>query len=370
MIKSTLKIGLAVLLLSFGLLGSILSVFSVNPVQAVQATCPEGNGWTKVDSDDLSLYPVDGATDYCFKSGSGRAEGCEGGIFDSIPEGGFVQPYCGLSHWSYFIPEGENEEYDLPSMQSRARCSEAQLRFKNPTPFFFSFDYRVDSEAGHDDGVTGLNIANGPWAGQPFGQRYNEVDVLAGTQETVNLNFPEDSGTHLVEYRLWRGAENDWYLDWESIQVESDCEENEVKDPVKASTLGYNLVCSESDFTVDMDLTEDGQPVAGILVNFSYNGLNASDTTDAGGRAIVSFPAQGNYTVQANPDGGYPSKSLEVHMPENCPAGETQVGGQVLGASTLASTGSGEELALAGQIALLFSGQAGLALLLKKKLFA
>ena len=100
------------------------------------------------------------------------------------------------------------------------------------------------------------------------------------------------------------------------------------------------------------------------------------------GRARVSFPAQGNYLVQANPDDGFPSQSIEVKMPENCPAGttETKVEGQVLGASTstgtgqvlgvntLADTGNQAELALVGQIALLMSGQLSAAWLLRKKL--
>lgn len=74
------------------------------PAEVKQGTCPDGNGWTKIDSNDLSSYPVDGATAYCFKAGSSNSQGCIGGLFDSIPSGGFNQPYCGLSHWSYYDP--------------------------------------------------------------------------------------------------------------------------------------------------------------------------------------------------------------------------------------------------------------------------
>jgi hypothetical protein len=334
----------------FSKLGSVLAIGKPEFVTICHAAGQEGT--THFNTLTLPYVAVYGEAGHFYENGT--------------PQAGHEDDYLGECE----VLEGPGD-YNLPSMSASVICGEAELTFNNPTPFFFSFDYRVDGEAGTPDEVSSLIIANGPWAGQSFGDRYNIVDVLTGTTEVESVSFPEDSGIHTVAYRLWRGAENDWYLPWQEVQVESDCEENEIEEPVKASTLGYNLTCNESDFTVDMDLTEDGQPVAGILVNFSYNGLNASDTTDAGGRARVSFPAQGNYTVQANPDGGYPSKSLEVHMPEDCPAGETiQVGGQVLGASTLASTGSGEELALAGQIALLFSGQAGLAMLIKKKLFA
>jgi hypothetical protein len=65
--------------------------------------CPSGDGWTKIDSDDLSLYPVSGADDYCFKFGSENSEGCTGGTSDVWPPN--VDNYCGLSHWSYHMPE-------------------------------------------------------------------------------------------------------------------------------------------------------------------------------------------------------------------------------------------------------------------------
>jgi hypothetical protein len=71
-------------------------------------TCPDGGGWTKIDSGDLSAYPVAGASEYCFKAGQFTSS--------SIPEGGFGQEgscndgiqYCELSHWSYFIEEPTN----------------------------------------------------------------------------------------------------------------------------------------------------------------------------------------------------------------------------------------------------------------------
>ena len=80
---------------------------SLSPVDAkpnppnpnAQQTCPEGNGWIKVDSYDWSTYPVAGATQYCFKAGSDNSQGCEGGLFQTWPQEGA----CGLSHWSYKI---------------------------------------------------------------------------------------------------------------------------------------------------------------------------------------------------------------------------------------------------------------------------
>ncbi len=93
----------AVLVMVLAIPFVVLAAPAVVPLQG-EATCPDGDGWTKIDSDDLSLYPVDGATDYCFKAGSSNSQGCTGGIFDSWPQ---PEGTCGLSHWSYFIPEGD-----------------------------------------------------------------------------------------------------------------------------------------------------------------------------------------------------------------------------------------------------------------------
>ena len=67
-----------------------------------QTTCPQDGGWTKIDSNNMSLYPVAGATQYCFKAGSDNSQGCNGGIFNSWP---LPAGACGLSHWAYFIPQ-------------------------------------------------------------------------------------------------------------------------------------------------------------------------------------------------------------------------------------------------------------------------
>jgi hypothetical protein len=58
-------------------------------------TCPHTGGWTKIDSGDLSLYPVDGADGYCFKAGTetySSKEAWEASGKD-------------LSHWSYHMPD-------------------------------------------------------------------------------------------------------------------------------------------------------------------------------------------------------------------------------------------------------------------------
>ncbi len=91
-------------------------VFMVIPAAAA-STCSDGDGWTKIDSGDLSQYPVNGADGYCFKAGPYTAS--------SIPAGGFGQEgscndgvqYCDLSHWSYHVgvqPTGTSVPTNTP----------------------------------------------------------------------------------------------------------------------------------------------------------------------------------------------------------------------------------------------------------------
>ena len=87
-------------LTSIILLIAILTTATI--AYAEQSTCPDGGEWTKIDSDDLSEYPVPDATEYCFKAGSDNSQGCIGGLFDSWPQ---PDGTCGLSHWSYRINE-------------------------------------------------------------------------------------------------------------------------------------------------------------------------------------------------------------------------------------------------------------------------
>ena len=63
----------------------ILAIVSGVMVAQAEPVCSDGGGWTKIDSNDLSLYPVDGAVEYCFKAGSSNSKGCVGGIFNEWP---------------------------------------------------------------------------------------------------------------------------------------------------------------------------------------------------------------------------------------------------------------------------------------------
>lgn len=202
--------------------------------------------------------------------------------------------------------EGENtcdtnvdcrvEEDTHPSMSSEIFCGSIKMTFVNPTNFFFSFDYRVDNEAGHDDQYSSMNIANGPYSGMSFGQRFNEVDVNALSSETRTVSFDEDSGIHTVSYRLWRGAENDWYLGWQEKEIESDCKSNEEEKPVPTPL----------DVCANIDGIQTSVPDGYHL--------------DAGGRNCVQFTVPGSE-----------NSSTAVST------------GSVLGASTMAGTGVVED---------------------------
>jgi len=104
---------LSYLFASIMLVATVAGVVS-NAAYANGGTCPQSGGWIKIDSGDLSSYPVTGAVEYCFKAGNWPT-------VSSIPLGGFGQPgggrdancntnikYCDLSHWSYFVLPSTN----------------------------------------------------------------------------------------------------------------------------------------------------------------------------------------------------------------------------------------------------------------------
>lgn len=116
------------LVILLGILISGVALLRYSPVLARTDTCPDSGGWTKIDSDDLSSYPVDGATDYCFKYGSPNSQGCIGGlsrVWPPVIDG----KYCGLSHWSYLVPA-----VATPTPTPTGRPTPTPTRKPNPTP--------------------------------------------------------------------------------------------------------------------------------------------------------------------------------------------------------------------------------------------
>ena len=248
------------------------------------------------------------------------------------------------------------EQEETLNMSSNVSCGEVNLRFSNYTPWFFSADYRVDSQTGSDDAYSNITIQNGPHAGTLFGQRFNIVDLLPGSTEQRTVNFTEDSGSHLVEYRIFRGAENDLYLDWESVNVESDCEENINPTPTPTPSTNNRSSLSTVDPSCDSDsisathkIEENGKAIKGVRVVFEYNGEQKIAYTDQNGKAQISFKYTSDHHLNSKPD-GFSSASHYITKETECsdtPSGSVlgaSTQGQVLGATTYAETGIVEDV--------------------------
>lgn len=108
----------------------VLFLLWITTAFARQETCPDGGLWVKIDSGDLSLYPVSNAVEYCFKAGNF--------LDDEIPEGGFGQDgsckngiaYCELSHWSYKI----GEITPTPTIEPTPEPTKSPTPSVSPTP--------------------------------------------------------------------------------------------------------------------------------------------------------------------------------------------------------------------------------------------
>ncbi len=104
------------------LLTVLAIVFMVIPAAAA-STCPDGDGWTKIDSGDLSTYyPVSGATEYCFKAGTE--------VYDDRES--WKSSGKDLSHWSYFIPQRTSTP--LPTTAPTKTSTSTQEPTNTPGP--------------------------------------------------------------------------------------------------------------------------------------------------------------------------------------------------------------------------------------------
>ncbi len=82
----------------------ILLLFLVTFSVFAAQTCPDGGGWTKIDSGNLNQYPVSGATEYCFKAGTE--------VYDDLES--WQSSGKDLSHWSYYLPERTSTPVPTP----------------------------------------------------------------------------------------------------------------------------------------------------------------------------------------------------------------------------------------------------------------
>lgn len=98
-----------------------------------------------------------------------------------------------------------------PSVDAVGECGEVTLVFDNPTSDVYQFDYRVDGEP--------VVSSDGQ------GNLWNVVSVDGGESTTETVTFDEDSGDHLVEYRVARGPDPNLHNPemWWTAVVPSDC---------------------------------------------------------------------------------------------------------------------------------------------------
>lgn len=122
------------------------------------------------------------------------------------------------------------------------------------------------------------------------------------------------------------------------------------------SSLGFNRTCATGNLETTMDLTQNGSAVSNTQVTFIYNGQTQTKQTDAQGRAQAYFPLLNQQkSLQASAI-GFPSQETLISAIDSCDSQATAgVGGQstaiankiasrngqILGATTLADTGSG-----------------------------
>jgi hypothetical protein len=80
-----------------------------------------------------------------------------------------------------------------------------------------------------------------------------------------------------------------------------------------------DLTCTNQDFTATMTLKENNVAKAGVVVNFTYNNVPKTATTNASGVATVTYTYVAGQTVTATPTGGYPVKSKVIMFDDECP---------------------------------------------------
>ncbi len=106
-------------------------------------------------------------------------------------------------------------------------CGVLTIWLRNVSPWIYPMSVEVwnpDTEAWvHSYGPVVDNRTNGALNGP--------IKDQTGTR---TLTFPEDSGTHLVRYRVQAGSENNLYIgkpvgEWTTLTIETDCERNEIQ---------------------------------------------------------------------------------------------------------------------------------------------
>lgn len=83
--------------------------------------------------------------------------------------------------------------------------------------------------------------------------------------------------------------------------------------PLTGKTSSLSTSCTNSSFDAIMELKYDGVLQSGINVKFTYKGEVLEAVTGSNGKAQVGYSHTGDDTVKAEPESGYPSKSVTIN---------------------------------------------------------
>lgn len=119
------------------------------------------------------------------------------------------------------------EKYSAPQcppnalyLSSTQQCGSADITLRNVSPWIYPTSVKVDGV--HSYGPTVDNRTDGKLNGPQKDQ-----------SKTRTISFPEDSGTHTIEYRIDAGSEKNLYVgtslnEWVTLTIETDCQPNVV----------------------------------------------------------------------------------------------------------------------------------------------
>lgn len=133
-------------------------------------------------------------------------------------------------------------------------CGEVTLTIENTTKWAFSADWKRPDDIGTPDDYSAIVVKEGPLKDQPLGNRFNAIPVPADTTASFVIELDEDESTTSVAYRLARGPEQKLFLDWVTVEVETDCQE-ETTTTVPTTTTPPSSEPSTPPTTDDPDTT-------------------------------------------------------------------------------------------------------------------
>jgi hypothetical protein len=174
----------------------------------------------------------------------------------------------------------------------------------------------------------------------------NDEDILGCTDEAATNYDPEatkdDESCKYDEDVLGCTDETATNYDPEATKDDESCEYEKEPDPDPESLARKNLTSeTRCDGRVYLRFTfkeDDGSGADQKTVKFTYNNQTKETKTDSDGRARVDFAYAGEMQAKAEFDGQ--SKTTNVVAAENCGEVLGTTTGQVLGASTMAATGT------------------------------